>query len=65
MKINFKVYKANKGNKKAEHLYQSQKHIVIDEIYEVSNGNEAYKRLWAEHPEIKSNWEIKAVAFGR
>lgn len=65
MKIGIKVYKANKGNKKAERLAQSQKHVVIDEVYEVSNGNEAYIRLWAEHPEIKSTWEIKAVAFGR
>ena len=65
MKVRITVYKANKGNKKAERLARSQKHVVINEVYEVSNGNEVYKRLWAEHPEIKSNWEIKAVAFGR
>lgn len=60
MLINIRVYKANKGNRKAEWLPAKDKHKVIDEIYEVGNGNQAYRRLFEDHPEIKKNWEIKA-----
>ena len=64
MKFNFKVLKANKGNKKADYLYNSQKHIVIDVDIEADNGNLAYRKLYEMHPEIKSNWEIRLTNIG-
>lgn len=65
MRINIRVYKANKGNAKAEWLGSNKKHKVIDEIYDVDNGNEAYKIFWEQHPEVKSNWEVRMNVITR
>ena len=64
MKFNVKVWKANKGNKKAAFLARSQKHIVIDVDIEADNGNYAYRKLYEMLPEIKTNWDIKLTNIG-
>lgn len=58
MIINFKIYKAKKGNADASYLPASQKTLIYDINIEGSNGNEIYKKLY-EQIDIKTRWQIK------
>lgn len=58
MILNFKIYKAKKGNADAAYLPPSKKILVYDINIEGDNGNEIYKKLY-EQIDIKSNWHIK------
>jgi len=65
MLFNFKVYKANSGNKKAAYLPENKKHIVIDEDILAENGNDARKKFYNHHIDIKQNWQVKQITLSK